>query len=134
MQSADIIVLQFPLYWYSTPALLKKWLDDVFSYGFAYGADGDKLKNKNLILSFTTGGPEQSYDTLGYNHFPIFELIKPLKQTAYFTQMILHPPIISHNMAYVEGVRNTPAGIEKKATEHSQRLISKLNEVMLLAS
>ena len=33
---ADVIVWQFPLNWYSVPALLKKWVDDVFAFGFAY--------------------------------------------------------------------------------------------------
>ena len=78
---ADVIVLQFPFYWYSVPALLKKWIDDVFSYNFAYGSEGDKLKGKDFILSFTIGGPEESYDPLGYNHFEIEQLIRPLQQT-----------------------------------------------------
>ncbi|GAL26611.1 NAD(P)H oxidoreductase YRKL [Vibrio variabilis] len=46
MIKADVIVLQFPFYWYSMPALLKKWMDDVFSFNFAYGPEGDKLKVK----------------------------------------------------------------------------------------
>ncbi|GAL18790.1 NAD(P)H oxidoreductase YRKL [Vibrio maritimus] len=71
MIKADVIVLQFPFYWYSMPALLKKWMDDVFSFNFAYGPEGDKLKGKDFILSFTVGGPEESYDPLGYNHFTI---------------------------------------------------------------
>jgi glutathione-regulated potassium-efflux system ancillary protein KefG len=37
----DVIALQFPLYWYSTPALLKEWLDLVWLHGFAYGEDGN---------------------------------------------------------------------------------------------
>jgi len=44
----DRIVLQFPMYWYSMPPLLKKWLDDVLTYNFAYGSKGDKLKGKDL--------------------------------------------------------------------------------------
>ena len=37
LEKADRIVLQFPMYWYSSPALLKQWLDDVLAYGWAYG-------------------------------------------------------------------------------------------------
>ena len=36
----DLIVLQFPLYWYTGPALLKEWLDLVWLQGFAYGESG----------------------------------------------------------------------------------------------
>ncbi|GAL15945.1 NAD(P)H oxidoreductase YRKL [Vibrio astriarenae] len=64
LQGADTIVFQFPYYWYLFPALMKKWIDDVFTFNFAYGPEGDKLKGKQLILSFTIGGPEQAYSHL----------------------------------------------------------------------
>ena len=50
------IVFQFPLYWYSVPPLLKKWLDDVLTYNFAYGSKGDKLKGKDMQLLVSVGG------------------------------------------------------------------------------
>lgn len=90
LKQADVILLQFPFYWYSVPALMKKWLDDVFSFNFAYGPEGDKLKDKAFILSFTVGGPEEAYTPIGYNHFRIEELIKPLEQTAYLAG--IYPP------------------------------------------
>ena len=58
---ADTIIFQFPLFWYSTPAILKEWIDQVFLYGFAVGADSYKLKNKKLIVSFTIGSPIKDY-------------------------------------------------------------------------
>ncbi|AGH81043.1 NAD(P)H dehydrogenase (quinone) [Psychromonas sp. CNPT3] len=45
----DVIVFLFPLYWYSTPALLKQWQDSVLEYGFAYGSKGNKLHGKSLL-------------------------------------------------------------------------------------
>ena len=36
----DVVALQFPLFWYSTPALMKEWLDLVWLHGFAYGEGG----------------------------------------------------------------------------------------------
>ncbi|GHD32464.1 NAD(P)H-dependent oxidoreductase [Halioglobus pacificus] len=42
----DVIVFMFPLYWYSTPAILKEWQDLVLEYGFAYGKDGNALHGK----------------------------------------------------------------------------------------
>ncbi|BES84397.1 hypothetical protein PEC302107_38210 [Pectobacterium araliae] len=44
----NLIILQYPMYWYNTPAILKIWFDQVFTYQFAYGSKGDKLKNKSL--------------------------------------------------------------------------------------
>nr|WP_260506727.1 NAD(P)H-dependent oxidoreductase [Brevibacillus brevis] len=42
LEAYDHVIFQFPLYWYSYPPLLKKWFDDVFAYGWAYGSNGDK--------------------------------------------------------------------------------------------
>ncbi len=52
----DVIVFQFPLFWYSTPALLKQWQDLVLEYGFAYGPAGKKLAGKHALVCVTTGG------------------------------------------------------------------------------
>lgn len=38
VEAHDNIVFQFPVYWFSSPPLLKKWLDDVLTYGWAYGS------------------------------------------------------------------------------------------------
>jgi putative NADPH-quinone reductase len=78
----DRIVLQFPLYWYSTPSLLKKWQDDVLTYGFAYGSTGDKLKGKELVVATSTGGPGEAYQAGGYNQYTLSELLRPLQATA----------------------------------------------------
>ncbi|MTI11805.1 NAD(P)H-dependent oxidoreductase, partial [Sansalvadorimonas verongulae] len=112
---ADAIVLQFPYYWYSVPALMKKWIDDVFSFNFAYGPEGDKLKGKHFILSLTVGGPEESYDPLGYNHFTIEETLRPLQQTAYLAGMVFQKPVYSHGMVYIPGVYNKLEDVQEKA-------------------
>lgn len=41
-----LIILQYPMYWFNMPAILKIWFEQVFTYQFAYGSQGDKLKNK----------------------------------------------------------------------------------------
>lgn len=120
---ADTIVLQFPFYWYSIPALLKKWIDDVFAYGFAYGSSGDKLKGKNLILSFTVGGPKESYQQEGYNHYHIEELLFPLNQTANLCGLKQHNPVYTNGMVYIPDVYNTLEGVIEKAQQHSSRLL-----------
>lgn len=126
---ADIIVLQFPFYWYSVPALLKKWIDDVFSFNFAYGPQGDKLKGKDIILSFTVGGPEESYDPLGYNHFEIEQFIRPLQQTIYLAGMNFVKPIYTHRMVYIPDVYNELEGVQALAKQHAERVIRQVNEL-----
>ncbi|PWK06997.1 NAD(P)H-dependent oxidoreductase [Tumebacillus permanentifrigoris] len=78
----DRIVLQFPLYWYSTPSLLKKWQDDVLQYGFAYGSEGNKLNGKDFVVAISTGGPAEAYQAGGYNQYTLSELLRPLQATA----------------------------------------------------
>lgn len=62
----DVIALQFPLYWYSTPALMKEWLDLVWLHGFAYGHDGVALQGKRLFVACTTGASAKAYHAQGY--------------------------------------------------------------------
>ncbi len=88
----DIIIFMFPLYWYSTPAILKEWQDLVLEYGFAYGRDGKALHGKTFLCALTAGGAENAYRADGYNHFTINELLQPLEQTAMLTGMQYLPP------------------------------------------
>lgn len=46
------LVLQFPVYWFNCPPLLKQWFDDVLTYGWAYGSKGNSLKNKKQALPY----------------------------------------------------------------------------------
>jgi glutathione-regulated potassium-efflux system ancillary protein KefG len=117
----DLIVLQFPLYWYSSPSLLKEWEDQVLTYGFAYGSTGDKLKGKKLLVSITTGGPADAYNSEGYNHFTIAEFLRPLEQTTNLCGMEFLPYIsISGAMGL------TPEVIARHA-EHVAEKIRGLN-------
>ncbi len=131
LQDADIIVLQFPFYWYSVPALLKQWIDQVFTFNFAYGPEGDKLKGKQFLLSVTIGGPDESYQPLGYNHFSIEQLLRPLQQTAYLAGMIFQQPLISHRMVYIPGVYNTQEEVEARARDHAARLMAILSSLCI---
>jgi len=84
LESHDRIFLQFPMYWYSVPPLLKKWLDDVFAYGWAYGPGGNRLKEKEMGLVISTGSPESAYQTDGRVGHTLAELLRPLEQTFRF--------------------------------------------------
>lgn len=95
------VVFQYPFYWYNMPAILKQWFDCVLSYGFAYGSQGDKLKGKHFVASFTVGAPAGEYHTLGEHHYCIAEFCKNLAQTAYYTQMNFVSPFWFHDASPV---------------------------------
>uniref|UniRef100_H3B1W2 Ribosyldihydronicotinamide dehydrogenase [quinone] n=1 Tax=Latimeria chalumnae TaxID=7897 RepID=H3B1W2_LATCH len=68
---ANLVIFQFPVYWFSMPAIMKGWIDRVFIQGFSYGIPGfyDEgfLKDKKALLSLTTGGDEGMYLPTGAN-------------------------------------------------------------------
>ncbi|KAF7246055.1 Ribosyldihydronicotinamide dehydrogenase [quinone] [Varanus komodoensis] len=63
------VFIQFPLYWFSMPAIMKGWMDRVLVQGFAHDFpkcfDSGLLKNKLALLSFTTGGDKGMYSKGG---------------------------------------------------------------------
>lgn len=69
LEWADVLILQFPLWWYSMPAILKGWIDRVFAYGFAYGGgrwyDEGVFAGKRAMLMVTAGGPSTAYEPDG---------------------------------------------------------------------
>lgn len=78
----DALVFMFPLYWYSTPPILKEWQDLVLEYGFAYGTDGTALHGKVFLCALSAGGAETAYRADGHNHFTLRQLLRPIEQTS----------------------------------------------------
>ncbi len=117
----DRIVFQHPFYWYSCPALMKKWLDDVLSFGWAYGPGGTKLNGKEWITALSTDGPANAYQAGGYNNFSISELLKPFQQTANLTGMTYLPVFM------IQGaVQATEAQIEQSAQDYLAHITNEL--------
>ncbi|OAS15414.1 NAD(P)H-dependent oxidoreductase [Paenibacillus oryzisoli] len=76
------IIFQFPFYWYSSPPLLKKWQDDVLTYGWAFTSKGSKLRGKELGLAISIGGAESDYSKEGGDLYTIDDLISPFHATS----------------------------------------------------
>jgi putative NADPH-quinone reductase len=119
IEEHDRIILQFPLFWFSTPALLKKWIDDVLAFGWAFGPGGDKMEGKELGLAFSTGGKGEAYQAGGQNHFTMSELTKWLQLTAIFVRTKFLPSVTLHGAGY--GVSD--AEIEASAKDYAKRLL-----------
>jgi glutathione-regulated potassium-efflux system ancillary protein KefG len=99
----DVIVFQHPFFWYSTPAVLKEWLDLVLEHGWAFGHEGTALRGKKLISAITTGGGETAYRHGGYNRFTMRELLVPIEQTANLCGMEYLPPFVVHGTHLMDG-------------------------------
>jgi NAD(P)H dehydrogenase (quinone) len=69
VSSADLIIVIYPLWWAGMPAILKGYIDRVFTEGFAYRIDGPDLRGlltgKKVLLITTTGAPQEMYEASG---------------------------------------------------------------------
>jgi len=118
----DVVVLQHPFYWYSTPAILKEWQDLVLEHGWAYGHDGHALEGKVLLNVVSTGGPEGAYSQHGANRFTMRQLLAPIEQTARLCGMTYLPPFVVHGTHAL-----TREGIDREASNY-RRLLEGLRD------
>lgn len=107
---ADLVIFQFPLWWYAPPAILKGWIDRVLSNGFAY-ADGKYfndglLKGKLAMLSTTTGGTLEELDADSTFTGSVDDFLRPITGgVLQFTGMTVLPTFVSHAPASMSAVR-----------------------------
>ena len=120
MESAGLVVLLHPIHWYSMPPLQKLWLDEVLTYGWAYGGAGAQaLHGKDIWLVASTGGPESSYHPQSYNRYFFDAFLPPYEQTAALCGMRFLPPLILH------GAHDAPeADVQSHLDTFKQRLAS----------
>ena len=117
---ASRIVFQFPLYWFSTPPMLKAWQDEVYAVGFAYGPGGTRLRGKLLQLVLTAGGAQEKYRPGGHNLFEITDLLRPLETAAHFVGMTMLPPLVLFHVPNVVGIP-VPADVDTRIETFAHR-------------
>lgn len=97
ISGASRLVFQYPTYWYSTPPLLKQWLDEVLEYGWAYGTQF-ALEGKSLQVVTTAGAPAESYTPLEENRngygVTMDEILSPVRTTARYLKMQWTQPLV----------------------------------------
>lgn len=111
---ADAVILQFPLWWYSMPAILKGWVDRVYAYGFAYGVGehsdthwGDRygqgtLVGKRAMLMVTAGGWASHYSARGVNG-PMDDILFPIQHgILYYPGFDVLPPFVVYRTGKID--------------------------------
>lgn len=93
----DVLVLQFPIFWSSCPALLKEWIDLVWERGFAHGPGGDRLAGKTLLLAISTAAPAEAFRPGGTEGVPLRSTLLPFEQIASISGMRFLAPYIRHD-------------------------------------
>lgn len=127
VKQADVLVLQFPLHWYSTPAILKKWMDDVLAYGFAYGT-GAVLGGKKLVVSYTAAAPEACYQAGEMCFIDREDIVNVFRATAKMCGMEFAGSIVGegYTPAFDEATRTANT---TKAHAQAERLVELLRSL-----
>jgi putative NADPH-quinone reductase len=115
LETHDSIIFQFPFYWFNSPPLFKKWLDEVLTHGWAYGSkSGYKLSNKKIALSIAAGINEEDYSLTGRYKYTLEQLTAPFEVTFNYIKADYKPLFAFY------GVENnaTPERIEKSTHDY----------------
>jgi len=118
----DIIVWQHPLYWYSSPSLLKEWIDLVLEHGFAYGKTGRALEGKTVMSAITSGGRRDVYGSEEGVKYSIRDFLAPFEQTVRLCRMRYLSPFVTH------GTHLLKSDQIEKAAEDYVRIIKGLRD------
>lgn len=108
------IVFQFPVFWFSTPPMLKAYMDQVFTHGWAYGSEGHALAGKQFMVAASTGSSLEKYRKGG---FTMEELLRPLMTSAAFVGMVVDKPMITYGCLDI-----TEEGIKAACQEYRKLL------------
>jgi len=99
VEQYDQIVFQFPYYWFNSPALLKKWLDEVLTHGWAYGSkSGYRMKGKKIALAISLGVEENELNPSGIYKYPLNELTRPFELSFEYVKANYQPLFAFYGM------------------------------------
>ena len=129
VKKADIILFVFPLFWYSAPAPIHRWLEKTFTHGFAYTSKGGLLKGKTLLVSVTAGCPKEMFTKNGPIGHTIEELMGGFKATCWFSGMSYGGVVLLDDVSYLS--RINPEMIKKqkeRCVHHVDELLKKIKE------
>ncbi|MCS2160923.1 NAD(P)H-dependent oxidoreductase [Scandinavium sp. H11S7] len=114
---ADVVIFQFPLWWFSMPAIMKGWFDRVYANGFAYGVGehnethwGDRygegtLAGKRAMLLVSTGGWESHYSARGING-SIDDILFPIQHgMLFYPGFDVLPPMLIYRAEKTDDAR-----------------------------
>lgn len=95
LEAADVLVLQFPLWWHGPPAILKGWFDRVFVSGKIYKSrqryDTGYFRGKRALVSVTTGAPETAFGS-GARGGDMDVMLWPIHYSLHYLGFSVLPP------------------------------------------
>lgn len=117
VKDADVVVMQFPIWWSSAPACMKEWID-VCMMPFT---ENPGVKGKKFMVACTTGSPESAYRAGGYDHYTVDEMLRPYQMMAEYAGFTYLTPFALYGTAGDDAASNI-----KKGAEAYKKLLSGL--------
>ncbi len=114
----DAIVLQFPIYWYSAPSLLKKWFDEVMTPDWGY-LNHYALEGKKVALAISTGGKAEDYSEKGLAGFTTAQFLTPYIMSCDYLKAVYAGYHACYNTFGI-----TPEELEENAKAYKQFVLS----------
>lgn len=129
---ADLLILNFPLFWCSVPAILKGWIDRVLVSGICYSGlrfyDRGGLAGKRALLSFSLGGQAHMFADEDAVHGDLHDMLRPLQRgTLAYTGLSVLPPFAAYHVPYVS------AGTREAILEQYRDYLGSLDELQPLS-
>lgn len=106
LEWCDLLIMQFPLWWFGMPAIMKGWVDRVLAYGRVYGFgkwyDDGACKGKKAMLSLTTGSGPALFTPDGL-HGGMDAILFPINHGILrFNGFDALPPFVVYSPAHVD--------------------------------
>lgn len=112
VEQHDKIIFQFPYYWFNSPSLLKKWLDQVMTHGWAYGSkSGYRMKGKKIALAISLGVQEEELSGSGKYKYPLDELTRPFELSFEYVKADYQPPFSFYGMDHIVSESHIALGV-----------------------
>ncbi|MDW6091313.1 NAD(P)H-dependent oxidoreductase [Vibrio rhizosphaerae] len=118
-ENVDRVVYMFPIHWFNLTPMLKAYLNEVWTYGWAFGPEGKALKGKEMLIVTCTGAGESTYSPTGLVQSTMKEVLTPMKATALYVGMTFIEPLVFH-----EAMDITPQKLTSFEDQLSQRLLA----------
>ena len=80
LERAEALVIHAPVYWYGAPAIVKSWMDQTLTPGWAFPSHNSKLRGKSIALSLTIGASLESYQPGEANNHTLSTYFLPYRQ------------------------------------------------------
>lgn len=112
VEAADRVVFLFPIHWFNLTPMLKAYLNETWTYGWAFGPNGTALRGKELKVVVSAGASKETYSADSFIQSDMDHVLTPFKASALYNGMIYLPPLAFYSAMGVSGetlsdIRNT---------------------------